>query len=43
MKPETGTLPASRARLAAVLRAARETVSVDIASQALGIDRHRAA
>ncbi len=43
MKPETGTLPASRARLATVLRAARETVSVDIASQALGIDRHRAA
>jgi predicted transcriptional regulator of viral defense system len=43
MKPETGTLPPSRARLAAVLRAARETVSIDIAAQALGTDRHRAA
>jgi predicted transcriptional regulator of viral defense system len=43
VKPETGILPASRARLATVLRAARETVSIDIASQALEIDRHRAA
>jgi predicted transcriptional regulator of viral defense system len=43
MKPETGTLPASHARLATVLRAARETVSVEIAAQTLGIDRHRAA
>jgi len=43
MKPETGTLPPSRTRLAAVLRAARETVSIDIATQALGTDRHRAA
>jgi len=43
MKPATGTLSASRARLAAVLRAARESVSVGGASQALGIERHRAA
>jgi len=43
MKSKPGALPASRARLATVLRAARETVSVDVAAQALGIDHHRAA
>ena len=37
------SVPVSRARLATVLRAAKEVVSVDIASQALGIDRRRAA
>jgi predicted transcriptional regulator of viral defense system len=42
MKPETGSLPASRARLVAVLRASRETVSLDVAEQALGIDRREA-
>src|ERR1700751_3447310 len=42
MKPQPGTLPASRARLAAVLRAGRETVSIDAAMQALGIDRQKA-
>lgn len=36
-------MPASRARLAAVLRAAREVVSVDVASQTLGIERRAAA
>jgi predicted transcriptional regulator of viral defense system len=42
MKSEPGTLPAPRARLAAVLRAARETVSIDTAMQALGVDRRKA-
>jgi predicted transcriptional regulator of viral defense system len=42
VKPQSGTLPASRARLAAVLRAGRETVSIDKAVQALGIDRQKA-
>jgi predicted transcriptional regulator of viral defense system len=37
------SLPAHRARLAAVLRAAKEVVSVDTASQALGINRRAAA
>lgn len=37
------SLPAPRARLAAVLRAAKEVVSVDVASRALGIDRRAAA
>src|ERR1700733_8048296 len=43
MKRETDRLPASRARLAAVLRATKEVVSVDIAVQTLGIDRRAAA
>jgi len=37
------SLPASRARLAAVLRATKEVVSVDVTSQTLGIDRRAAA
>jgi len=37
------TLPASRARLASVLRAAREVVSVDIASETLGMERRKTA
>ena len=36
-------MPASRARLASVLRAAKEVVSVDIASKTLGIERREAA
>jgi predicted transcriptional regulator of viral defense system len=36
-------LPASRARLAAVLRAAKEVVPVDVVSQTLGIERRAAA
>lgn len=43
MRPETDSLPASRARLAAVLRATKEVVSVDVTSQTLGIDRRAAA
>jgi predicted transcriptional regulator of viral defense system len=43
MSPEQNSLPASRARLAAVLRGSKEVVSVDVASQTLGIDRRRAA
>ncbi|MGC1448923.1 MAG: type IV toxin-antitoxin system AbiEi family antitoxin domain-containing protein [Candidatus Sulfotelmatobacter sp.] len=43
MTPKKDSLPASRARLAAVLRVAREVVSVDNASQALGIERRAAA
>src|SRR5258707_10613979 len=43
MKPESDPLPAHRARLAAVLRAAKEVVSVNIASQTLGIERRAAA
>ena len=43
MKPETDSLPAHRARLAAVLRAAKEVVSVDITSQTLDIERRAAA
>jgi len=43
MKRDAITLPASRARLASVLRAAREVVSVDIASKTLGIERREAA
>src|SRR5215831_12746550 len=39
MRREKDSLPASRARLAAVLRAAKEVVSVDVTSQTLGIDR----
>ena len=43
MDRETTPLPASRARLASVLRAAKEVVSVDIASKTLGIERREAA
>ena len=43
MKARTNSLPASRARLAAVLRATKEVVSVDVASQTLKIDRRSAA
>lgn len=43
MAVNTDPLPISRARLAAVLRAAREVVSVGIVSQTLGVDRRRAA
>ena len=43
MKRETDPLPASRARLASVLRAAKEVVSVDIATKTLGIKRREAA
>jgi predicted transcriptional regulator of viral defense system len=43
MKPEKHSLPASRARLAAVLRAAKEVLSIDVTSQTLGIDRRAAA
>ena len=43
MRPEKVSLPTYRARLAAVIRAAREVVSVDIASQTLGIERRAAA
>lgn len=43
MRHEKVSLPASRARLAAVLRASKEVVSVAVASQTLGIDRRRAA
>lgn len=43
MALDRDSLPASRARLAAVLRAAREVVSVGIVSKTLGVDRRRAA
>jgi predicted transcriptional regulator of viral defense system len=43
MKRETIRLPASRARLASVLRAAKEVVSVDITTKNLGIERREAA
>ena len=43
MKRETDPLPASRARLASVLRAAKEVVSVDIVTETLGIKRREAA
>ena len=43
MKRERDSLPASRIRLANVLRATKEVVSVDVASQSLGIDRRAAA
>ena len=42
MNQESPSLPASRARLAAVLQAAKEVVSIDTVTRALGIDRHRA-
>jgi predicted transcriptional regulator of viral defense system len=37
------SLPTHRARLATVLRAAKEVVSVDLASEALGTERRQAA
>src|SRR5437879_12629254 len=43
MKRLKDSLPAHRARLAAVLRAAKEVVSVDIVSQTLRIERRPAA
>lgn len=43
MEHEPATLPATRARLAAVLRAAKEVVSVELASKTLGIERGPAA
>jgi predicted transcriptional regulator of viral defense system len=43
VKRDLSPLPASRARLASVLRAANEVVSVDVASDSLGIDRREAA
>src|SRR5216683_8111887 len=43
MKREIDSLPTRRARLASVLRAAKEVVSVDIACQTLGIERRAAA
>jgi predicted transcriptional regulator of viral defense system len=43
MKRETETLPTSRARLATILRAAKEVVSVELVSKALGIERGPAA
>src|SRR5580658_10366832 len=43
MSREQNPLPASRARLAAVLRAAKEVVSVELASKTLGIERAPAA
>ena len=43
MRHVTNSLPASRARLATVLRATKEVLSVDVTSQSLGIDRRAAA
>lgn len=43
MQREKGSLPASRARLASVLRATKDVVSVEITSQTLGIERRAAA
>lgn len=43
MTREKDSLPASRARLGAVLRASKAVVSVDVASETLGIDRRAAA
>src|SRR5271157_1674152 len=43
MRRETDSLPASRARLAAVLRATKDVVSVAVASQVLKLDRTRTA
>jgi predicted transcriptional regulator of viral defense system len=43
MKKEDNPLPASRARLAAVLRATREVVSIDAAARVLDVDRPAAA
>src|SRR6202521_4414467 len=43
MKCNINPLPASRARLASVVRAAKEVISVDIATKTLGIQRRDAA
>jgi len=43
MRHEIDSLPTSRARLAKVLRAAKEVVAVDIVSEVLGIERRAAA
>jgi predicted transcriptional regulator of viral defense system len=43
MRRRLNPLPASRARLASVLRAAKEVVSVNIATETLGIERREAA
>ena len=43
MQSGPNELPASRARLAEVLRGAKEVVSIEIAAQTLGIDRRSAA
>jgi predicted transcriptional regulator of viral defense system len=43
MRPEKDSLPASRARLATVLRSTKEVMSVDVTSQVLGISRSAAA
>jgi predicted transcriptional regulator of viral defense system len=43
MAPATETLPTSRARLATILRAAKEVVSVELVSKTLGIERGPAA
>lgn len=43
MGPDQDSLPASRARLAKVLRAAREVVSVDLAAKTLEVERGPAA
>src|SRR6202011_3380484 len=43
MEPRKDLLPAHRARLGAVLRAAKEVVSVDVTSRTLGIERRAAA
>ena len=43
MEPRKDSLPAHRARLGAVLRAAKEVVSVDVTSRTLGIERRAAA
>lgn len=43
MDHKPGSLPTRRARLAAVLRAAKEVVSVDVASRTLSIERRTAA
>jgi hypothetical protein len=40
---EIPSLPASRSRLAAVLRASKNVVSVDLTSVTLDLDRQRAA
>jgi predicted transcriptional regulator of viral defense system len=43
MESRKDSLPAHRARLSTVLRAAKEVVSVDVTSRTLGIDRRTAA
>ena len=43
MTPHSPSLPASRARLAAVLRATKEVVSIDTAARTLDLDRTAAA